>query len=79
MHITMGIQQLTCPPGGATAVVDAQRYEITSPSVATGGTHAGVVGWGQAESVSETQTTHAVEIKRVAVGNRAAFASIATR
>lgn len=46
-------------------------------SIATGGAHTGVVGGGQAQSVSETQAAHAAEIERVAMGNSAAFATVA--
>lgn len=59
------------------AAISSESDEIACPSVATGGAHAGMVGGGQAQPVGETQAAHAAEIKRVAMGNGAAFTTVA--
>lgn len=60
-------------------MVDCERDEVACSPIAAGGAHAGVVGGGQAQPVTEAQAAHASEIKGVAVGDGAALAAVAAR
>lgn len=67
------------PARWTAASVRREGDEVTRSSIATWGTHAGMIGRCKAKTVGETQPANAAEIKSVAMGNGPAFTTITAR